>query len=167
MPHAATDGDDLGLHDLRAAVPHAQARAPQISAWSVGMHVHHCCLSMHAIRDRLADSSSRAPWTWRSLIGRLVLRRGRLPRGRAQAPKVARPTADLSHEGLHAQLEDAEQAVADMRALEPERWIRHFALGTMRRDDAVRFIGIHNRHHLSIIRDILGASGTRQWQVPR
>jgi len=156
---------ELGLGDLRAAVPHAAAQAPQISDWSVGMHVHHCCLSIQAIHDTLARSRPPAPRTWRTLLGRLVLWRGRFPRGRARAPKFAHPAPDLSAEQLTEQLAAAEQALSAMSGLDPGTWIRHFALGTFTRDDAIRFVGVHNDHHLAIIRDILTAVGTRQWQV--
>ena len=34
-------------------------------------------------------------------------------------------------------------------------WWKHFAFGAMKRDDALKFIRIHNNHHLKIISDIL------------
>lgn len=165
MNRITEQGDTLGLADLRAAVAHRAVRAPQVSGWSVGMHVEHCCLSMRAIHDALARSRPPAPRSWRSLIGRLALWRGRLPRGRARAPQFALPASDASLDRLMTHLEDAAQAVAAVPALGPGTWIRHFALGILTRDEALQFIGVHNHHHLMIVRDILAATGTRQWPV--
>ncbi len=38
---------------------------------------------------------------------------------------------------------------------EPDSWWQHFVFGVMKRDAALRFIEIHNKHHLKIIADIL------------
>jgi len=157
---------ELGLVDLRAAVPHYAVQAPQVSGWSVGMHVHHCCLVIQAVHDALAASRPPAPRMWRSLIGRLVLWRGRFPRGRARAPEFALPADDMSPTQLTTLLSAAEQAVGAMRALDPGTWMRHFMLGTFTRDEAMRFAEVHTNHHLAIIREILTVAGTRQWQVP-
>jgi hypothetical protein len=91
---------DFGLEYFRASVGDASVRVPAISDWSIGMHVHHCCLAMIGICGSLKESVPPPPRSGFS---------------------------------------------------------RHFAFGVLRRDKALRFMEIHNRHHLRIISDIAAA----------
>ena len=40
-----------------------------------------------------------------------------------------------------------------------DQWWEHFIFGSMNRDQTLRFIGIHNGHHLRIMADIRAAAG--------
>jgi hypothetical protein len=51
-------------------------------------------------------------------------------------------------------LDEAGRMLPEARELDPGTWFEHFAFGILNRDKAVRFIGVHNRHHLRIISDI-------------
>lgn len=59
-------------------------------------------------------------------------------------------------------LEDAAEQIEHARSLSADAWFSHFALGVLRRDDALRFIEIHTDHHLAIVDEILAACGAQQ-----
>ena len=148
---------DIGLGRLRGAVMDAGTCVPSVSKWSIGMHVHHCCLVIVGISRSLAASKPPPPRVRRSLLASFLLRIGRIPRGRAKTAEAALPRGDVSPPELLELLEKSEQLLAEVDRLGPQCWFKHFAFGVLDRDEAVHFIRMHNRHHLRIISDILAA----------
>jgi hypothetical protein len=147
--------------ELGNVVVSSGATAPSVSNWSVGMHVHHCCLVMIGVCRSLQASSppppaSRTPW-----MRRVVFTTGRLVRGRAQSPERVVPRADITAAELAPLLDEAVSQVTTTGNLEAGRWFNHFMFGTLKRDDALQFLRIHNRHHLRIVSDIVSAQKGR------
>ena len=68
-PEAAAQGpeecrrmtDGFGLVDMRSYVDDAARIAPDVSRWSIGTHVHHCCLAMSGICKALINSTPPPP----------------------------------------------------------------------------------------------------------
>lgn len=54
-------------------------------------------------------------------------------------------------------LDRSERMLAEAKELSPKSWFRHFAFGVLNRDKAIRFLCIHNGHHLRIISEIMAA----------
>ncbi len=148
---------DYGVEDLRTSVPSAALRAPAVSEWSIGMHVHHCCLAMIRVCQSLTASTPPPLRSRFSLVTTIVFSSGRIPRGRGRSPDVALPRQDVSPAELRTLLDQCERLLIEAPDLDPKTWFRHFAFGVLDRDKALRFIHIHNRHHLRIISDIMAA----------
>ena len=146
------------LHAIRALIPQRDVTVAAVSAWSVGEQIHHAALVARAISERLDRSGQPAPRTLRSLLGQVVLWRNGFPRGRAKAPSAVLPASGLSADRLNAAIDQAGEALVAASALPSEAWVRHFILGIYRRDDALRFVAVHTRHHLAIARDIITAA---------
>jgi len=149
--------DPYRLDGLRAAIASAHVTAPAVSGWSVGMHVHHCCLAMIGTCRVLDRSEPPPPPSRPPVIKMVVFTTGRIIRGRARSPERVLPQADIPPAELHALLEEAERQVGAAGNLEPEKWFKHFMFGVLKRDDALRFLRIHNHHHLRIVSDIVNA----------
>jgi hypothetical protein len=146
---------DRTLDDLRAMVTHADVSAPSVSQWNVGMHVHHCGLAMMNIGRGLAKSTSPVPPERRSVPRLIVFTLGRIPRGRARNSAASAPTPSIPPEELLSLLDQSAKAVEAAKNLGRDAWITHPIFGPLRRDDALKFVRIHNRHHLKIVSDIL------------
>jgi hypothetical protein len=142
------------------------ARAPSISGWSAGEHAFHlilaCDLSFRNATALLHDKGRliREPED-RQDQALAILRRGRIPRGVASAPRFVRPPAKLTLELLHTltgEVQQARAALADQpRALEEApRAIPHQLLGDLSGCEWVRFARVHTAHHLLILREVLG-----------
>ncbi len=150
---------DYGVENLRTSVARAALRAPAVSEWSIGMHVHHCCLAMIRICQSLIASTPPPP-TPRSrfsFLTALVFSSGRIPRGRGRSPDVVLPRQDISPAELLTLLDRSKRILTEAHDLDPKTWFRHFAFGVLDRNNTLRFIRIHNRHHLRIISDIVAA----------
>ena len=153
--HAPTYDD---LVKLRAALPLAATLVPRVSQWSVGMHVQHCGLTTIAICEALSTSTTPLPQAHLSLVARLVFLTGWIPRGRAIAPAKVVPQQETDPAKLLDLLEASERALTKAAELRPDTWFQHPVFGAVARDRALRFIAIHNRHHLKIAADIVNAS---------
>jgi len=67
------------------------------------------------------------------------------------------PRQDVSPAELWTLLDQSERILTEVHELDPKTWFRHSAFGVLDRDKTLRFILIHNRHHLRIISDIVAA----------
>lgn len=138
------------------------ARAPRVSGWSVGEHLHHVALvnglTLHRIAkliDGEADDEGGAP----NLFGRIVLRFGWIPRGRGRAPEVVVPADEVPADDLREALDRADREVSATRARVGEvvactRRLRHQRLGSFTPGEWVEFLAVHTRHHDKIVRDV-------------
>lgn len=97
-----------------------------------------------------------------SLLGKVLMRVGRIPRGRAKAPSLAEPVADVSSKELSTRLRK-QKGYLDRIASQREEVVnlrqrfRHPLLGEFSARDGVRFVRVHTDHHLRIVREIMHA----------
>jgi hypothetical protein len=110
-----------------------------------------------------ADRPEKIPTRRVSLIGRLVLWLGFIPRGKGRAPDPFRPES-VSAEALQRDLADVRQRLAALAASlgviqRSDASFRHFIFGELMPAEWLRFLGIHHHHHLKIIRDLRRAAG--------
>jgi hypothetical protein len=144
---------------LREMVVHAAVVAPSVSRWSVGMHVHHCCLSMIGISKTLRKSTTPKPRAQPSLRRTIVLKCGYIPRGRAESPSFVVPKESVDQEELLRLLDESVIRMREAHTMDRRHWFTHPLLGPMDRDGALKFVLVHNRHHRRIIEDILHRGG--------
>ncbi len=148
---------DFGLEAFRICTRQADLCVPAVSKWSVGMHVHHCCLAMIGVCLAISASTPPPPPGRFSLISALIFLTGRIPRGRGRSPDAVVPKQDVTPAELLTLLDEAERRLNDVSQLDAGTWFKHFAFGVLDRDKTAKFIRIHNRHHLRIISDIMAA----------
>jgi hypothetical protein len=130
----------------------------RVSRWSVGEHLDHLLKSTQSVLKRI-DSKDSLP-SGVTLLGRVILTLGWIPRGRGKSPSRLG--------GMRVPLADLQAAVAQIEAaligLDTERIdiarvpnVPHPRFGGLTPAQALRFTVIHNEHHLKIVRDILAA----------
>jgi hypothetical protein len=153
--------DELAL--LRSDV--LRAHAPAVSAWTAEHQVAHVALANELVLRNL-KSLTRG-------VGALVveggepipgaiamLTAGRIPRGRAQSPRMVRPPDDIDRDLLVQWIADDRREV---EALDPAsivattKRIPHQLLGPLDAPQWLRFAVVHTRHHLEIALEILRA----------
>lgn len=78
-----------------------------------------------------------------------------IPRGKGTAPEAVIPGESPSVERLSAILDATEKELATLDTLPADAWFDHPVFSVLRRDRTAWFMGVHNTHHLKIIRDIL------------
>jgi hypothetical protein len=146
------------LDSLRSHVDDAPVRALNVSGWSVGQHLHHCGLAMVGICEELAASTPPMPCVPFSVPRLMVLGTGRIPRGRAKAPESVLPEAEPGVAMVREILDRSQHGLDNAAGLADTAWFNHPFLGPMSRRTTLRFIAIHNRHHLRLIQSIIKAA---------
>ena len=144
-----------------------QAPAPGVSAWSPAQHAEHMLIAvrrMFAAIGALQTGEGEAvrPKGKPTVIGRLVLRAGHIPRGKADAPEGTEPSPAVD---LEAVRESYARARARFDELAPSAGtfvdlpgvVDHPILAGFSASQWWRFARIHTEHHLRIVRDIHAA----------
>lgn len=149
---------ELLISSLRDYLPRSSAFAASVSAWSVGQQIEHCGKAMVGICDAVIDSTPPMPQPAFSLQRFILLTTGWIPRGRAKAPDSVLPSENSTLEHLEALLDRSVQRIEQVEALTDSAWFDHPILGPMSRKTTLKFLRIHNHHHLKLIRDILKAT---------
>ncbi len=144
--------------DVEAAAESSEVRVPKVSNWTVGQQIDHICLATEKVITSLEAHPSDKPNNKFSLLRLLVLGGGRIPRGRAQAPDAVVPTETPSKEHIAATLVLAKDCLLRLEKIPDTAWFKHVYFGSLSKKQAMRFLYIHTRHHLKIIRDILAAA---------
>ncbi len=143
----ARDGDELGR------------RAPEVSGWSVAQQLEHLATVDRSVlqgiekidRGEIAERGGAG-----TLVGRVILLLGWIPRGKGKAPEKSMP-AGLGGEELVAALETAKERFEklDLARLETSAGtFPHPVFGHLTAGQWLRFVAVHHRHHGRIIDDI-------------
>jgi hypothetical protein len=161
--HARLLRQSAGLSGLAgAAAERLAVREDRVSAWSVGDHLEHMQRvgrSVLGVLDKLRAEPRPGPGPAIRPAGRLVLFLGVIPRGRARATKFVEPQG-LPRESLQAELGALHARLAalgpeQLAALEGiEGRLPHPIFGGLDARQWLRFLEIHQHHHLKIVRDI-------------
>jgi hypothetical protein len=130
----------------------------RVSGWCPAEHLDHLVKVTESVVGVLGDPDARPLPKSINAIGRLVLRLGWIPRGIGKSPKrltgTRAPATDL--EAAVARLAQAFDALP-FAALRASRVpiVRHPVFGGLNPPQALRFLEVHNAHHLKIVADIL------------
>ena len=160
------------LRELRKQVTRirtfAQLPEPQLfassplSGWTPSEHLNHLIRVCHSVVGLLLDPAARTLSRRINFMGRVILHTGRIPRGRAKAPEQFVAVRSESAE-LLASLDALELAIARIPIADlPKRrdaTVKHPRFGGLTPSQALRFIAVHNDHHLRIIDDMLKGAG--------
>ncbi len=147
-------GTHDSLRELQAQIPHHALLAPRVSASAIGWHIEHVALTVDVFLKGLGRTD-QGPYHPRPDPRKLLaLWIGWIPRGAVQSPASVRPSAPPDEQALLEHVERTESALGHLPSIPAEAWVKHPVLGPLRRDAVARFIDVHTRHHLKIVRDI-------------
>lgn len=140
------------------------AVVPERSGWAPEQHLAHVALANELVLRNLASLAAGTG----ALIVRgvephahavAVLAEGRIPRGQAQSPRMVRPPERVQLELVRQWVADGTAALAALdpaRIVPGELCIPHQLLGPLDGPQWARFAVVHTRHHLDIVREVLG-----------
>jgi hypothetical protein len=126
-----------------------------VSEADVAWHLDHMLKTINRITENIAASNPKE-YDSKFNIQRIVVHTtGKIPRGVAQSPQNVRPPSNILLDSLHLQLKEAKQNLEKISELNEKAFFAHPVFDDLDRDQTRRFLEIHTRHHLKIIKDIL------------
>ena len=143
------------IDQLEVHIPNAAIQNTAVSEGNVGWHIEHSCLVMIKIAETFQQSNPaqyHAKFNFKKLI---VFFLGKFPRGKAKAPASVMPTENITLEHLSESVANARLAIQKIMAGEKNKYFLHPIFGNLNRPQTLNFFGIHTKHHLLIINDIL------------
>lgn len=143
-----------------------EAQAAKVSKWTIGKQLEHLLLSDRTVLDRferLTDGRDGPAPGGKTALGRLLLFTGFIPRGLGKSPGAVVPSgrdpADIEA-GLQRLAQRMGELTEQLPLLEEAGWrCRHPYFGALDIAEWMRFMDVHHRHHLKIVRDIRKAAG--------
>ena len=125
-----------------------------ISKAPVKWHLLHKLQVINGVVDIAANSNpedfnSKSNFKWW-----YVATFGKIPRGQVKAPDVVNPSFDITEKDIKNALENAKLTASQWSNLEDNNFYQHHVLLDLNKRKIRRFLKVHTRHHLRIVRDI-------------
>ena len=143
------------LQQLESHISNFEKTNPKVSNSTVGWQIDHCLLVINGIIGQLEISDPlkyQPKWTFPKFM---VFTTGKIPRGKAQAPKVVIPNQVATQEELLAKLAAAKNNVLKLDSFSENQFFNHPYFKDLNVKQTKKFLTIHTKHHLKIIEDIL------------
>ena len=143
------------LDELELKIPFQQTFNSTVSASNAGWHIDHSILVINQIITAVQQSDHRE-YEWKLNVKRLIVfTLGRIPRGKAKAPKSVIPENSFSEENIRGNLETARKKIRQLNELHPDQFFLHPYFGKLNIRSTRRMLDLHTEHHLQIINDII------------
>lgn len=143
------------LKEFENNIPNQKIVNTKVSEASVGWHIEHALLVINGIITTTKNSNP-IDYKWSFNLPRTVtFIKGDFPRGRAKAPKSVVPKTEFNIESLKNHLSETHQNLKDLQVLDAKNHFIHPMFGKLNLKQTIKFLGIHTRHHVDIINDIL------------
>lgn len=126
-----------------------------VSSSTIGWQIGHSLKVIYGVCKTVAKSNPKE-YKWQFNFTRmLIFTSGKIPRGKAKAPKAVRPDEEkITAEALLEFIQKSRKSIENALKSDSKAFVEHPFFGLLKRDKAMRFLEIHTEHHLKIIRDI-------------
>ena len=146
------------LNELETKISKSESLNLAVSKSSVGWHIEHTLLVVNATIDALKKSDPNKYKRKFNFPKILVFTINKIPRGRAQSPRWLQPTNNSTVEVLKNHFNITKGKLAELQILKANNYIEHPVFGKLNLKPSIRFLEIHTKHHIDIIRDIIKAN---------
>ncbi len=144
------------LKEIERQIPNAHEKDEKVSAQSVGWQLDHTLRVIIGISKELAKEKEADYKSKRNVAKSYIFLTKTIPRGKGRAPeRVVSKDNDFTTEKLSSLLDLARESLAQLKAVPKDNFFTHPLFGDLKKKKAIKFIGIHTKHHLKIVRDIL------------
>ena len=151
-----TDTLKAQLNEIEKLIEKRDVKNEAVSKADIAWHLDHMLKTMNGISKAMENSDPANYESSFNMMKLMSLGIGYIPRGTAQAPESVRPPDNILTQDIISQLADARQNIEMANALNKNAYFNHFVFGNLNRPTSLRLLEVHNKHHLKIVRDILG-----------
>ncbi|GAA4277836.1 DUF1569 domain-containing protein [Aquimarina mytili] len=143
------------LNRIEQYLIHRDSLNKEVSKVAVAWHLDHSLKVINGICDSLHASKPESYKKRFNIARTFSFTFGFIPRGRAQSPKSVLPPDTIKTDDIVSQLSIARDKLTSLDALDDKSNFKHPVFDQLNKKQARRFIEIHTRHHLKIVKDIL------------
>jgi len=146
---------DSEFSKIASYVSQRDALNPKVSKVDVAWHLDHILKTVIVVCKSLEVSKPEDYKSNFNLTRTMIYLWGDFPRGVAKAPRVVRPPDVIRTEDLHLQIATAKAGLKTIQGLDENAHFEHPYFSIINKKQSIRFLKIHTRHHLRIVRDII------------
>jgi len=136
-------------------IAHRDQLNAKISKVDVAWHLDHILKTINRIYETLEASNPDAFKPNFNLSRTFIYVLGDFPRGIAKSPRLVLPPDVILTENLYSQIEEARENVTKIKDLNEKAHFQHPYFSVINKKQSIRFLKIHTRHHLKIVKDIV------------
>lgn len=143
------------LLELESHIPNLDTTNTQVSNSTIGWQIDHCLLVVNGVISQLEISNPtefQPKWNFNKFM---VFTTGKIPRGKARAPRIATPVEVATAEELKSKMELAKNNILKLNSFPKTAFFKHPFFNDLNVKQTEKFLAIHTKHHLKIIQDIL------------
>jgi len=140
---------------LESYIPDFEKTNKTVSKASVAWHLDH---SLKVINTVIINMQKSDPALYKNnfkFLGKVFLKLGFFPRGKARAPKYVKPPEVILKSDISTQLAEAKQNIKAIQDLDENAYFKHPLFGNTNKFRVVRFLDTHTNHHLKIVKSML------------
>ncbi|MFY9241810.1 MAG: DUF1569 domain-containing protein [Polaribacter sp.] len=127
----------------------------KISKANVGWHLDHSLKVINSVYDALKISNPKDYKKEFVTLRLITFALGRFPRGRVKSPKRVLPPELILKEDLESQLELVIKNLDSLKQFNKNQYFTHPLFKHLNKKQTVKFLKLHTKHHLKIVKDIL------------
>lgn len=146
---------DKRLALLESHISYFETKNLKVSKATIGWQIDHSLKVINAVAINMLNSDPEKYKNNFSFLGRIFLKLGFFPRGKARAPKYVQPPEVILKEDLIKQLVEARENIIKIQDLDENAFFKHPLFGHINTKRVIRFMDTHTNHHLKIVKNIL------------
>lgn len=144
------------LDQLELNITNFEKTNSAVSTSTIGWQIDHCFLVINKVVSDIQKSNPN-DYKWKFNKNRFLVQTflRKIPRGKVRAPKAVQPFEEITQKHLKRQLEITRNNIAELTSLEAKNYFTHPFMGDLNLKTTIDFLGLHTKHHLKIIEDML------------
>ena len=143
------------LTQVEESIPYHKRKNTSFSQSSVGWQLDHSLKVINGVTRILFKTDPEKYKKEFNLTRTILFPLCYIPRGKAKAPKIVIPLDVITDKNLISQLQDAKIQIDKTKLLPETSHFIHHVFGMLSKQQTLRFLQIHTKHHLKIVHDIL------------
>jgi hypothetical protein len=143
------------LDILESYIPNCEDINTSVSKVAISWHLDHSLKVINSVVKSMKNSDPTLYVNNFRFLGKVFLKLGFFPRGKAKTPKYVMPPEVVLKSDLISQLVEAKQNIKTINHLDENTFFKHPLFGNTNKFRVIRFLDTHTNHHLKIVKSIL------------
>jgi hypothetical protein len=143
------------LHQIESYIPSHAEKNAEVSKVNVAWQLDHSLNVLIQVTEALRQSDPKEYKSTFNLAYEVLNFLHWIPRGKGKAPKTVLPDGEITEESIRQKLAVAKEKLSLLTDLDEKSFFPHPYFGHIKKKRAIRFLGMHTKHHLKIVKDVL------------